>query len=244
MSDDSPLDPPESPSQPAEPERLVLGPVVRRVLGVLIEKSLATPDYYPMTTKAIVTASNQKNNRHPVTQLTEDEVETALSDLQRRRIVIAVKSPGGRGPKWRQELQRVFNLQGREQAVLGELLLRGPQAEGELRARASRMKEIDDLDALHDVLASMRDREPAFAVRLSPPEQVRGVRHAHALYPPEELERLREQAEAQGDASEASAAASVRGGRVEALQLRVAELEARLARIEEALGLEAEDGGE
>jgi uncharacterized protein YceH (UPF0502 family) len=241
MSDESPQD---TPTPPAEPERLVLGPVVRRVLGVLIEKSLATPDYYPMTTKAIVTAANQKNNRLPVTQLTADEVETALSELQRRRIVLAVKSPGGRGPKWRQELQRVYNLQGREQAVLGELLLRGPQAEGELRARASRMKEIDDLDSLHEVLASMRDREPSFAVRLSPEGQVRGVRHAHDLYPAEELERLRVQAAEQGEASEATAAASVRGGRVENLQGRVAELEARLARIEAALGLDAQDEGE
>jgi len=228
MSDESP---PESPAAPVEPERLVLGPVVRRVLGVLIEKSLATPDYYPMTTKAIIAGANQKNNRHPVTQLTEDEVEVALSELQHRRIVLAVKAPGGRAPKWRQELQRVYNLQGREQAVLGELLLRGPQAEGELRARASRMKEVDDLDALHDVLRSMREREPCFAVRLSPEGQVRGVRHAHALYPPEEIEQLREQAEEQGEASEIAAASSVRGTRV-----------ARLTRIEEALGLDGDEG--
>ncbi len=236
MSDEIPSESPAAPTQP-EPERLVLRPEVRRVLGVLIEKSLATPDYYPMTTKAIIAGSNQKNNRHPVTQLSEDDVEAALSELQHRRIVLAVKSPGGRAAKWRQELQRVYNLQGREQAVLAELLLRGPQAEGELRARASRMKDVEDLDALHDVLTSMRDREPCFAVRLSPEGQVRGVRHAHALYPVDEIERLREQAEEQGEASELAAASSVRGTRVENLQERVAELEARLTRIEQAFGI-------
>jgi len=241
MSDETPS---ESPAAPTEPERLVLRPEVRRVLGVLIEKSLATPDYYPMTTKAIIAGSNQKNNRHPVTHLSEDEVEAALSELQHRRIVLAVKSPGGRAAKWRHELQRVYNLQGREQAVLAELLLRGPQAEGELRARASRMKDVEDLDALHDVLTSMRDREPCFAVRLSPEGQVRGVRHAHALYPADEIERLREQAEEQGEASEAAAASSVRGTRVTDLQERVAALEARLSRLEEALGLGDDEEGE
>ena len=70
------------------------------------------------------------------------------------------------------------------------------------------------------------------------------MRHAHDLYPAEELERLRVQAAEQGEASEATAAASVRGGRVENLQGRVAELEARLARIEAALGLDAQDEGE
>ena len=241
MSDESPH---ESPTVPTEPEGLVLGSEVRRVLGVLIEKSLATPDYYPMTTKAIIAGSNQKNNRHPVTHLSDGDVEAALSELQHRRIVLAVKSPGGRAAKWRHELQRVYNLQGREQAVLAELLLRGPQAEGELRARASRMKDVEDLDALHDVLASMRDREPCFAVRLSPEGQVRGVRHAHALYPADEIERLREQAEEQGEASEAAAASSVRGTRVTDLQERVAALEARLSHIEEALGLGDDEGGE
>ena len=244
MTDDMPPESPQTPESAPEPERLVLGPVVRRVLGVLIEKSLATPDYYPMTTKAIVAGSNQKNNRHPVMALSDDEVEAALSELQQRRIVLAVKSPGGRSTKWRHELQRVYNLQGREQAVLGELLLRGPQAEGELRARASRMKEVDDLDALHDVLASMRDREPCFAVRLSPEGQIRGVRHAHALYPADEIDRLREQAEEQGEASEIAAASSVRGTRVENLQGRVADLEARLARIEAALGLDGDEAEE
>ena len=224
---------------PDAPERLFLGPEERRVLGVLIEKSLATPDYYPMTVKALVAACNQKNNRHPVTHYGEDEVQEALSSLQRRRIVLAVKEPGGRSTKWRHELQRVYNLQGREQAVLAELMLRGPQAEGELRARASRMREVDDLDALHEVLVSLRDRSPTFAVRLSPEGQVRGVRHAHALYDDAELERLRQEAEEQGSASESSASgAGARGARVDELEARVRALEERVAKLETSLGLD------
>lgn len=231
---------PDSPDETGAeaPERLDLGPAERRVLGVLIEKSLATPDYYPMTVKALVAACNQRNNRHPVTHYGEDEVLEALSSLQARRIVLAVKGPGGRATKWRHELQRVYNLQGREQAVLAELMLRGPQAEGELRARAARMRDIEDLDTLHEVLASLRDRSPTFAVRLSPEGQVRGVRHAHALYDDEELERLRHEAEEQGSASESgSSGAGARGARVDDLEARVRALEERVAQLESALGL-------
>jgi uncharacterized protein YceH (UPF0502 family) len=234
--------PDASPASPAPAERLVLRPEVRRVLGVLIEKSLATPDYYPMTTKALVAGCNQKNNRHPVTGYSEDEVRDALSELQERRLVLAVKEQGSRATKWRHELQRLFNLQGKEQAVIAELLLRGPQAEGELRARASRMREVEDLQQLHEVLQALRERTPPFAVRLSAEGQVRGVRHAHALYPEDELERLREEVVEQGTASETVAAASARAGREEELASRLAALESRVARLESALGVEPESG--
>ncbi|MEM7246018.1 MAG: DUF480 domain-containing protein [Acidobacteriota bacterium] len=233
-------------------ERLILHPEERRVLGVLIEKSLATPDYYPMTLKALVAACNQKSNRHPVSSYDDGEVQEALSSLLERRYVLAVKDSGGRSTKWRHEMQRVFDLQGKQAAVLAELLLRGPQTEGELRARASRMRQIDDLDGLHEVLEQLRDRRPTFARRLSPEGATRGVRHAHELYTDEERERLSVETVEQGSAVEASAAPVARSrtvaevevlqGQVTELQARLAATEARLGRLETALGIEETPG--
>ena len=223
-------------------ERLVLHPEVRRVLGVLLEKSLATPDYYPMTLKALVAGCNQKNNRHPVSHYTEDDVRDALSALQAEGLVLAVKDSGSRATRWRHELQRQYNLQARHAAVVAELLLRGPQTEGELRTRASRMKVIDDMDTLHEVLANLRDRTPPFALRLSPEGMVRGVRHAHALYPDEELERLKVEAEEQRVPLEAAPSAPTRAAaEIAELRERLDGLEARLARLEQSLGISAED---
>jgi uncharacterized protein YceH (UPF0502 family) len=59
-----------------------LGPIDRRVVGVLVEKAKTTPDVYPLSRNALTTGCNQKNNRDPVMQLTEDAVEESLARLR------------------------------------------------------------------------------------------------------------------------------------------------------------------
>src|SRR5262249_53270855 len=123
----------------------------RRVLGVLIEKQKTLgSDAYPMSLNALVTGCNQKANRDPILGLEEDDVEEALTRCKDRGL--AAKVIGGRVERWRHLLYEAWNVSKVEMAVLGELLLRGPQTEGELRGRASRMDPIDDLDALRKVL--------------------------------------------------------------------------------------------
>src|SRR5262245_53337263 len=119
----------------------------RRVLGVLIEKQKSTPDAYPMSLNALVTGCNQKSNRDPVTDYEDFEVEEALRDGQKKGLVIKIEG-SGRVEKWRHNLYDAWKADKTEMAVLAELLLRGPQTEGELRGRASRMEPIEDLDAL------------------------------------------------------------------------------------------------
>jgi uncharacterized protein YceH (UPF0502 family) len=223
-------------SQQREALRVELEPAQRRVLGTLIEKVFTTPEYYPLTTKALMTGGNQRNNRDPVTNYSEDDVRAALAGLQHLHLVMAIKPEGGHATRWRHELDRRFGIQGRELAVLGELLLRGAQTEGELRARASRMRPFPDLESLHETLQRLRDWTPPLVIRLSPEGALRGVRHVHALMPVQELEELRRQersGELDAGSSEAPhAAASAVGGDVSQLRMRVAELERRLARIE------------
>ena len=76
----------------------------QRVMGVLIEKSLATPQYYPLTLNQVVTACNQKSNRDPVVSMMEDEVEGVLTTLANRGLATQVFATGSRAGKYRQEL--------------------------------------------------------------------------------------------------------------------------------------------
>ena len=119
-----------------------LTPVEARILGVLIEKQMSTPDYYPMTLNAVVTACNQKTNRAPVMDLDEPEVREGLDRLRQRRLVWQVKTQGSRVPKYEHNMGAAAEFSERELGLLCELLLRGPQTPGELRARSSRLVEF------------------------------------------------------------------------------------------------------
>src|SRR6266851_2187029 len=128
----------------------------RRLLGVLVEKAKTTPDAYPMSLNALTTGCNQKSNRDPAMNLTDDAVEETLLRLQKQNLVS--KIVGGRVERWRHLLYEAWRADKVELAVLAELLLRGPQTEGELRGRASRMEPIDDLDKLRAVLKPLTER--------------------------------------------------------------------------------------
>lgn len=54
----------------------ILNEIECRVLGSLIEKELATPEYYPLTLNSLTTACNQKSNRYPVLRVIPGTVYT------------------------------------------------------------------------------------------------------------------------------------------------------------------------
>ena len=166
-----------------------LSPRERRVVGVLAEKSQTTPEQYPLTVAACVAGCNQKSNRDPITNYDQDDVEDALQSLRKKGVTIMVESSGGRVPRWKHTLYQWLKVSKAELAVIIELLLRGPQTEGELRARASRMEPLADLAVLQTILEALTPR--GLVVYLSPPGQKRGVMLTHGLYSPEELEKVR-----------------------------------------------------
>ncbi len=175
------------------PERtwVPLSPRERRVVGVLVEKQKTTPDNYPMSLSALVTGCNQKSNRDPLTSYDADDVEEILHELRQKGAAVLTEG-SGRVTKWKHSLYDWLDLKHRpaEMAVIAELLLRGPQTEGDLRACASRMDPIPDLARLEEILRFLEER--ALIVYLSPPGQRRGVVVTHGLYPPDELERVRQ----------------------------------------------------
>src|SRR6266567_148985 len=136
-----------------------------RVLGCLIEKELATPEYYPLTLNALTNACNQKSNRDPVMQLDEAEVVRALDALRFKQLAL-LSAEGGRVPKYRHILAEKLRLSPAELAVLAELLVRGPQTVGELRTRAERMHPFADLAAVEEVLEELQARTPPLATKL------------------------------------------------------------------------------
>ncbi|OUU22285.1 MAG: hypothetical protein CBC13_07885 [Planctomycetia bacterium TMED53] len=209
----------------------------QRVLGVLIEKSLATPQYYPLTLNQVVTACNQKSNRDPLLSMMEDEVEGVLTTLANRGLATQVFASGSRTGKYRQELTSMLEMDGQSMAVLAEFLLRGAQTLGELRSRASRMKAIPDMNALKEVLDGMAQRNPPLARRLTPPGIQRGVRWGHLLQEAGnlELEVVPEQENVAAVVKPSSPVQMNRNteARLEQLEQKIANLEDRLQVLEE-----------
>src|SRR5450432_2126486 len=105
--------------------------VEARVLGVLIEKEATTPEYYPLSVNAMVTACNQKTNRYPVVEYDERTVLDAIERLKTQRFAASIVG-SGRVVKYAQRMSETLNLGRRELAALGVLLLRGPQTLGEI----------------------------------------------------------------------------------------------------------------
>ncbi|MRR52902.1 MAG: DUF480 domain-containing protein [Deltaproteobacteria bacterium] len=137
---------------------MTLDDIEVRVLGSLIEKELTTPEYYPLSLNSLTNACNQKSNRDPVMALSEEEVVRALDSLRFKQLAV-LSADGGRVPKYRHLLAEKMGLIPAEQAIICELLVRGPQTLGELRTRGERMHPFGDLAAVDEVLQELMQRD-------------------------------------------------------------------------------------
>lgn len=136
-----------------------------RVLGTLLEKSLATPDYYPMTLNALRTACNQKSSRDPVTDYDDDTVALALSGLKRKCLAVFIPyGSSGNQFKYRHFLEDIrFNLRKQDLAVLAVLLLRGAQTLNEVKTRASSMHDFSGPEEAEAILKGFAQRPEPLA---------------------------------------------------------------------------------
>jgi hypothetical protein len=152
-----------------------------RVLGVLIEKALTTPDQYPLSINATVNGCNQKSNRHPVTDYIEAEVHVALQGLIVKHLVGKVVPAGSRVEKFRHNAGETLGLDEGKLSILAELSMRGPQTAGELRSRVHRMSPTPGLGDLMPRLGVLI--ESGFVRRLDPAPGSRAERYAQLLCP-------------------------------------------------------------
>jgi uncharacterized protein len=221
---------------------LTLKPVELRVLGVLIEKSLALPAYYPMTLNAVIAACNQKSNRDPVLELPEAEVAAALHQLQQWQLVSqAPPDRSSRANRFCHEVERRFGWNAAQRALMAELMLRGPQTVGELRARASRMTHLESPQYTHDLLKELMTTDPPMVVELPRRPGQSTTRFAQLLGGPVGTESAVEPAATCVAAVSAEACrepmaeASAMEARVETLEQEVANLQASLAGLRQRL---------
>ncbi len=199
-----------------------------RVLGALLEKEVTTPDNYPLSLNALLAACNQTTSREPIMRLAEDEVIPATVALRRRGLLRQIQPAGSRVTKYQHLLREEMELGGRELALLGVLMLRGPQTAGELFARTARLEPFAGMADLEGVLESLIAREPEpLAARLPRRVGQKEVRYAHLL-------SGEPQADAPTTAEEPpvpTRRAAVEDDRVAALERTVEELRAEVAEL-------------
>ena len=136
-----------------------LTPEEVRVLGCLIEKSQATPEYYPMTLNALVTACNQKTSRDPVVDYDEGTVEDALTDLRGKGLV-AFASGSGRALKYMHRAgQNGLGLSPAQATIMSIIMLRGPQTVGEIKARSGRQFNFPSVESVQHGIDSLTGKE-------------------------------------------------------------------------------------
>lgn len=207
-----------------------------RVLATLLEKSRTVPDSYPLTLNSLLAGCNQKSSRDPVMQLTESEVQQALDDLRQQTLVLEIG--GARVARWEHNFTRGVGVPDQSAALLGLLMLRGPQTAGELRINAERwhrFADISSVEAFLDELQSRSDDKGGPLVTLLPRAPgAREPRWAHLLCGPVDASLAQMASASPASRGEEDGALAQR---VQALEDEVAALRTTVQRLCEQLGV-------
>ena len=196
-----------------------------RVIGCLIEKSIVTPDQYPLTLNALTNACNQKSSRNPVMNLAQNQVLHTLRELENRHFVRTDENFKSRVEKFTQRFCNTrysdYHFDDAELAIVCLLLLRGPQTPGELRSRSGRLHAFADNAAVVLALNGLIERDGGpLLVKLPRTPGRKDSEYMHLFSGPVDVEAL---------AADAEAARAARP----AGRSSVAELEERVSRLEE-----------
>ena len=207
-----------------------------RVIGCLIEKSITTPDQYPLTLNALTNACNQKSSRNPVMSLSQGEVQHTIRALEAKHLVRTDENFKSRTEKYSQRFCNTrysdLQLDSAEVAIVCLLLLRGPQTPGELRSRSGRLHTFaDNADAVTALNGLMEREAGPLVVKLPRTPGRKDSEYMHLFSGPIDVEAHVAQA------SVARPASAPRSGVAE-LTERVEQLEAELAELKKQLGME------
>jgi uncharacterized protein YceH (UPF0502 family) len=163
-------------------ENIVLSHEEVRVLGVLVEKQITTPDYYPLSLNALVNGCNQTSSRDPVVEYDEITVTRALNGLREKKLAFVYSGADSRTLKYGHKLPERLELERAEVAALCLLMLRGPQTAGEIRNRAGRLHEFGSVADVEIALEVLITRKPhPYAARLPRQPGTKEARTAHLL---------------------------------------------------------------
>jgi len=172
---------------------LELTPVECRVLGCVMEKSITTPETYPLSLNSLLNACNQKSNRHPVMDLDDTNVLDALDELRSQHLCFRVDVTGSRVPKFKYTVPQNWEFTGKHLAIICELLIRGPQTPGELRSHGDRMYSFLDLNEIEATLDFLTIQEEGpFVQKLPIQPGKKEARYTQLLGGEVDLEELNE----------------------------------------------------
>ncbi len=223
---------------PFDPQVTPLTAEEARVLATLLEKSRTVPDSYPLTLNSLASGCNQKTSRDPVMQLSEGQIQEALDGLRRNTLVTEIG--GARTSRWEHNFPRGVGVPDQSAALLGLLMLRGPQTAGELRVNSERWHRFADISSVEAFLDELQSRSAEkggpLVVLLPRAPGAREPRWAHLLCGPVDVAAL---AAAAAESAPSARASDALAERVTELEEEVAQLRATLANVCEQLGIEA-----
>jgi hypothetical protein len=172
---------------------LQLSPLQARVIGVLMEKEITTPDQYPLSLNALTLGCNQKSSRDPVMQLSESEVQNVLDELRAKNLLFEHQASGSRVVKYKHRFCNTqfssWQFTSQQLALVCVLLLRGAQTPGELRTRTNRLAEFDNVNQVEAILMQLSDfNSEKLVVKLNPVPGKREPRFTHLFCPNQQTE--------------------------------------------------------
>jgi uncharacterized protein YceH (UPF0502 family) len=202
-----------------------------RVIGCLMEKSVVTPDQYPLTLNALTSACNQKSSRHPVMSLESGVVDHTIKDLQRKHFVRVEENFKSGVAKYTQRFCNTsladYRFDPPQFAIVCLLLLRGPQTPGELRSRSGRLHSFEDNGAVVNTLAALIEWEHhALVIKLPRSPGRKDSEYMHQFSGPVDIDTYSQSAQPVKAAARVSN--SDLAQRVSQLEAEVAEIKAQL----------------
>lgn len=152
-----------------------------RVLAVLAEKEMLTPDNYPLSLNALVNGCNQLSSRDPVMSISESTVQEVLQRLMQKKFVAEVRQAGARVSKYEHRLRMVWLLEQDKLAILTQLMLRGVQTAGEIRTRSARQHDFSSIADVESGLQFLIDKYPPLVACMPKAPGTKESRYAHLL---------------------------------------------------------------
>jgi uncharacterized protein YceH (UPF0502 family) len=223
-----------------------LTPKQARLIGVLLEKEVTTPDQYPLSLNGLTLGCNQKSNREPVINLAESEVQDILDELKDKKLIIEYTGAGSRVVKYKHRFCNTefsdLKFSRQQLAIVCVMLLRGPQTPGELRTRTHRLAEFDNIEEVEATLNKLHDlNDEQLVLKLDREPGKRDARYAHLFSGKDGLKMVSKAIENTSNTYQESVPSCPQAAeRITVLEQQVAELTHQLAELKELVDILSE----
>jgi uncharacterized protein YceH (UPF0502 family) len=220
-----------------------LTPDQARLIGVLLEKEITTPDQYPLSLNGLTLGCNQKSNRDPVMNLSESDVQNVLDELRDKKLILEHTGTGSRVVKYKHRFCNTefsdLKFSRQQLAIVCVMLLRGPQTPGELRTRTNRLADFDNVEEIEATLNKLHDlNNEQLVIKLSREPGKRDARYAHLFSGKNGLQVTSQAPEYEASENLGSTSMSSQAlERITQLEQQVAELTTQLAELKELVDI-------